>query len=40
MFYLILDINSTYIVQCLKDQEPYKSLRFISKHVDDNGNNI
>ncbi|VVC24581.1 Hypothetical protein CINCED_3A007405 [Cinara cedri] len=29
-------INSTYIVQCLKDQEPYKSLRFLSRHVDDN----
>ncbi|CAH1711836.1 unnamed protein product [Aphis gossypii] len=28
--------NSTYIVQCLKDQEPYKMLRFMSKNVDHN----
>ncbi|XP_060842895.1 uncharacterized protein LOC132923094 isoform X1 [Rhopalosiphum padi] len=28
--------NSTYIVQCLKDQEPYKLLRFMTKHVDHN----
>ncbi|XP_060868805.1 uncharacterized protein LOC132943741 isoform X1 [Metopolophium dirhodum] len=28
--------NSTYIVQCLKDQEPYKLLRFMTKHVDNN----
>lgn len=38
-----LDTNGTYIVQCYKDQEPYKSLRFISRHMDDNGmqyNNI
>jgi len=35
--YIFLDINSTYIVQCFKDQEPCKSLRFMSRHVDDNG---
>lgn len=30
-------MNSTYIVQCFKDQEPCRSLRFMSRHVDDNG---
>lgn len=34
---LVLDFSSTYIVQCLKDQEPYKLLRFMSRHMDDNG---
>ncbi|XP_025208362.1 uncharacterized protein LOC112603813 [Melanaphis sacchari] len=28
--------NCTYIVQCLKDQEPYKLLRFMTKQVDNN----
>lgn len=32
-----LAINSTFIVQCLKDQEPFRLLRFMSRHVDDNG---
>lgn len=36
-YFYFLDMNSTYIVQCFKDQEPCKSLRFMSRHVDDNG---